>query len=198
MTRAFAGSGAVRRDSRAGQSTLDWLLIVGAIAAIAATTALVAQRVFDEGAEVERPEEARRALLLEADILAAEYEDEASDALWRFCNPKQAKYTDPNPNSIVRDPAEDGRPCDGVPTDDTMPSDLGPMQKCKELADPDGPYSSVVENAQWEEPDLTLKQRFERERDRLEWEDLEREDLAWEDKGPSMSPVRARCRLTKR
>ena len=180
MTRAFAGFGAVRRDSRAGQTTLDWLLIVGAIAAIAATTAFVAQRVFDEGADVERPEEARRALLLEADILAAEYEDEASDALWRFCNPKQPKYTDPD----VRHPGEDGVPCDGIPSADTMPPpDAGPQQKCEALDDPGGPYSNVVANAQWDPGPLTLKQRFEQERDA---------------NGLSMSPVRARCRLTER
>ena len=175
MTRAFAGFGAVRRDSRAGQTTLDWLLIVGAIAAIAATTAFVAQRVFDEGADVEAPEEARRALLLEADILAAEYEDEASDALWRFCNPKQPKYTDPSPG-------EDGVPCDEKPPTDTMPLDAGTQQKCEELADLGGPYSSVVEKAEWD-PDPTLKQRFKEE---------------YDSNGLSMSPVRARCRLTKR
>ncbi len=143
----MAGRGSVRRHGRTGQTTLDWLLIVGVIAAVAASAAAIAQRVFDEGADVERTDESRRALLLEADILAALYEDEASAAYRHECNPRNHEST-----------ASDLVPCDETPPADTEPLDTfplghsdhpGPRDECEALDDEDGPYSNVIETAAW-------------------------------------------------
>ena len=57
--------------------TLEWLLIVGAIAGLAASSVLVVQRVVDDTAEA--PDDPR-VRLLEADIAAALIADEANQA----------------------------------------------------------------------------------------------------------------------
>ena len=57
--------------------TLEWLLVVGAVAALAAVTAYVVQRVVeDEVTGVEDPV----AVMLEAEVAAAFVVDEASEA----------------------------------------------------------------------------------------------------------------------
>lgn len=68
------------RRPRAGDGliTLEWLLIVGAIAGLAASSVLIVQRVVDETAEA--PEEPR-VRLLEADIAAALVAGEANQAV---------------------------------------------------------------------------------------------------------------------
>ncbi len=78
--RARAESRLRSRRARAGDGliTLEWLLIVGAIAGLAASSVLIVQRVVDETAEA--PEEPR-VRLLEADIEAALIADEANEAL---------------------------------------------------------------------------------------------------------------------
>ena len=59
--------GCVRGDDR-GLMTLEWLLIVGLIAGLAASTALIVQRVVDDTAEVPVDPLVR---LIEADVEAA-------------------------------------------------------------------------------------------------------------------------------
>jgi hypothetical protein len=67
----------------AGLITLEWLLIVGAIAGLAASSVLVVQRVIDDTADVPADPVVR---LLEADIEAAFVASEAQAAFGQALN----------------------------------------------------------------------------------------------------------------
>jgi hypothetical protein len=105
----------------AGLITLEWLLIVGAIAGLAASSVLVVQRVIDDTAEVPADPVVR---LLEADIEAASV---ASDAQVAF-DADRAGYVDADAPFAAR--------CDpGIATDF---SDVVDHADWTAPADPDG------------------------------------------------------------
>ncbi len=85
--RGPAGAGGAGHRSERGLVTLEWLLIVGAIAGLAASSVLVVQRVLDDTTELPDDPLVR---MLEADIAAAYI---ASDAQARF-KEDSSSYTD--------------------------------------------------------------------------------------------------------
>lgn len=118
-------------DADAGLITLEWLLIVGAVAGLAASSVLIVQRVIDDTAEVPADPAVR---LIDADIAAAFV---ASDAQAAFdqavsarnlslyvdadfssrCNPGiQAAFDDVVLSAAWTTPTDNGTPDN--PTDD--------------------------------------------------------------------------------
>ena len=94
-TNSQASQSQGRGSDQRGIITLEWLLIVGAVAGLAATSVLAVQRVVDDTSEVPVDPLVR---VLEADIAAAFI---AADATaWR------AAITDPS-DVIFLDPTED-------------------------------------------------------------------------------------------
>ena len=82
-----------------GLITLEWLLIVGAIAGLAASSVLIVQRVVDDTSEVPADPVVR---LLEADIEAAFVASDAQ-AAWDKAVPDGSMFAEPHFNDRCTD-----------------------------------------------------------------------------------------------
>ena len=81
-----------RGSDQRGLITLEWLLIVGAIAGLAATSVLTVQQVLDDTSEVPVDPRVR---VLEADIAAAFIAAEATAQRAAITDPDVANWLDP-------------------------------------------------------------------------------------------------------